>query len=120
MPATGTVIQVIGPVVDCRFSKDSLPEIYNAIDIKDEKRGVDLVCEVAQHLGDDVVRTVALASTDGIVRGMAATDTGSPIMVPVGDETLGRVFNLLGKPIDNGDPVKGTKLMPIHRLPRRP
>ncbi|HRI43464.1 MAG TPA: F0F1 ATP synthase subunit beta [Fimbriimonadaceae bacterium] len=117
MPEQGTVIQVIGPVVDCRFSKDSLPEIYNAIEIKDEKRGVDLVCEVAQHLGDDVVRTVALASTDGLVRGMPAVDTGSPIMVPVGEETLGRVFNLLGKPIDNGEPIKGDKRKPIHRQP---
>jgi len=113
----GTVIQVLGPVVDCRFSKDSLPEIYNAIDVKDPKRGVDLVCEVAQHLGDDVVRCVALSSTDGIVRGMDAVDTGGPIQVPVGEQTLGRVFNLLGKPIDSGPEVKDAKTMPIHRQP---
>ncbi len=100
MANVGKIIQVLGPVVDCRFPNDSLPKIYNAIEIKDPSRGVDIVCEVAQHLGDGVVRTVALASTDGLVRGMDATDTGSSIMVPVGDATLGRVFNLLGKPID--------------------
>jgi F-type H+-transporting ATPase subunit beta len=100
MPGTGKVIQVIGPVVDCRFSTDTLPEIYNAIVIKDEKYGVELTCEVAQHLGDDIVRTIALASTDGLQRGMDAVDTGGPITVPVGNATLGRVFNLLGEPID--------------------
>ncbi|HVL40025.1 MAG TPA: F0F1 ATP synthase subunit beta [Fimbriimonadaceae bacterium] len=117
MPGVGTVIQVLGPVVDCRFPTDSLPEIYNAIEIKDAARGVDLTCEVAQHLGDDIVRTVALASTDGLVRGMPAADTGAPISVPVGDETLGRVFNLLGKPIDNGAAIQGERRMPIHRQP---
>src|SRR4051812_37377865 len=105
MPGTGKVIQVLGPVVDCRFSSDNLPEIYNALEIKDAKRGINLTCEVAQHLGDDIVRTVALASTDGLVRGMDVVDTGSAIMVPVGEETLGRVFNLLGETIDNGPPV---------------
>ena len=100
MPGTGKVISVVGPVVDVSFGSDALPEIYNAIEIKDEKRGVDITCEVAQHLGDDVVRAIALASTDGLVRGMTVTDTGSPISVPVGDATLGRIFNVLGKPID--------------------
>src|SRR5688572_18721721 len=117
MPGTGTVIQVLGPVVDCRFSSETLPEIFNALTIRDEKRGVDLTCEVAQHLGDDIVRTVALSTTDGLVRGMQVADTGGPITVPVGDETLGRVFNLLGQPIDNGPEVKGTKRNPIHRQP---
>ncbi|HRF61270.1 MAG TPA: F0F1 ATP synthase subunit beta [Fimbriimonadaceae bacterium] len=118
MPSTGTVIQVMGPVVDVRFSTESLPDIFNAIEIKDDKRGIDLTCEVAQHLGDDIVRTIALASTDGLVRGMAATDTGGPIRVPVGDCTLGRVFNLLGKPIDNGDAIPAdAKTLPIHRQP---
>lgn len=118
MPGTGSVIQVLGPVVDCRFPTDSLPAINNAVVIKDEKRGIDLTCEVAQHLGDDVVRTVALSTTDGLVRGMSATDLGTPIMVPVGDATLGRVFNLLGQPIDNGDPI-GSDIprLPIHRQP---
>mgnify|MGYP005836064213 CR=1 FL=1 len=107
----------MGPVVDCRFSSETLPEIYNAIVIKDEKRDIDLTVEVAQHLGDDIVRCVALSSTDGLVRGMTATDTGAPITVPVGEETLGRVFNLLGQPIDNGPAVTGSIRYPIHRTP---
>ncbi len=133
MPGTGTIIQVMGPVVDCRFSTDTLPEIYNAIEIRDEARGIDLTCEVAQHLGDDVVRTVALSTTDGLVRGMAVTDTGAPITVPVGNATLGRVFNLLGKPIDvietgehagtaeeraeRAESVRVAPRLPIHRQP---
>ena len=100
MATAGKVIQVMGPVVDCRFSTDSLPAIYNAITITDEKRGINMTCEVAQHLGDDIVRTIALKSTDGLVRGMEAVDTGAAINVPVGEATLGRVFNLLGQPID--------------------
>jgi F-type H+/Na+-transporting ATPase subunit beta len=123
----------MGPVVDCRFATDTLPNIYSAVEIKDLARGIDLVCEVAQHLGDDVVRTVALASTDGLVRGMAVVDTGAPISVPVGEATLGRVFNLLGQPIDiieTGEhaetpevrQARATKLaeaprLPIHREP---
>lgn len=118
MPGTGKVIQVMGPVVDCRFPTDSLPAIYNAVTIKDAKRGIDLTCEVAQHLGDDTVRTVALSTTDGLVRGMDVVDLGAPISVPVGDLTLGRVFNLLGNPIDNGAAIpEGTKRLPIHRQP---
>ena len=117
MPGTGKVIQVMGPVVDCRFSTDALPEIYNAVVIEDEARGVHLTCEVAQHLGDDIVRTIALASTDGLTRGMSVSDTGGPITVPVGDVTLGRVFNVLGQPIDNEGPVEGVKRLPIHRAP---
>ncbi|MBW7926515.1 MAG: F0F1 ATP synthase subunit beta [Fimbriimonadaceae bacterium] len=127
MPGVGTVIQVMGPVVDCRFA-DGLPSIYNAVEIKDETRGVNLVCEVAQHLGDDIVRTVALASTDGLVRGMAANDTGGPIAVPVGEATLGRVFNLLGQPIDvieSGEhadtpEVRAQKAAAIAEAPRLP
>jgi F-type H+/Na+-transporting ATPase subunit beta len=117
MPGTGKVIQVMGPVVDCRFPTDALPEIYNAIEIKDAVRGVNLTCEVAQHLGDDIVRTIALASTDGLVRGMDAVDTGASITVPVGEETLGRVFNLLGQPIDNGPAMTREHTAPIHRQP---
>ncbi len=118
MPGTGKVIQVLGPVVDCRFSADTLPEIYNAIEIKDAEKGINMTCEVAQHLGDDIVRTVALASTDGLVRGMDAVDTGAPISVPVGDITLGRVFNLMGKPIDNGAAIPAdAPRLPIHRQP---
>ncbi|MGV3617658.1 MAG: F0F1 ATP synthase subunit beta [Fimbriimonas sp.] len=117
MPGTGKIISVVGPVIDVRFSTDSLPEIYNALEIKDPSRNVDLVCEVAQHLGDDVVRAVALSTTDGLVRGMDAVDTGSPITVPVGNATLGRIFNVTGRAIDGGEEVTGGTRLPIHRQP---
>lgn len=117
MASVGTVVQVTGPVVDCRFPTGQLPEIYNAVEIKDEKNNIDLTCEVAQHLGDDMVRCVALSSTDGLVRGLKAQDLGGPITVPVGDCTLGRVFNLLGNPIDNAGPVDAAVRLPIHRTP---
>jgi F-type H+-transporting ATPase subunit beta len=113
----GTVVQIIGPVVDVRFSPGSLPAIRNAVKIKDPERGIDLVVEVAQHLGNDTVRCVALASTDGLVRGMKAEDTGEPIKVPVGKAVLGRIFNLLGEPIDNLGEVKAEERHSIHRLP---
>ncbi len=117
MANIGKVVQVMGPVVDARFSNGELPAIYNAIKIKDEARGINLTCEVAQHLGDDIVRTIALSSTDGLVRGMDAIDTGAPIAVPVGRETLGRLFNLLGEPIDERGPVNATRFEPIHKHP---
>jgi F-type H+-transporting ATPase subunit beta len=117
MPGTGKVIQVLGPVVDCRFPTDSLPEIFNAVIIQDAAKGINLTCEVAQHLGDDIVRTIALASTDGLVRGMEVVDQGGPITVPVGEATLGRVFNVLGEPIDNAGPAATEKRLPIHRTP---
>ncbi|MDO5713517.1 MAG: F0F1 ATP synthase subunit beta [Tissierellia bacterium] len=112
----GKIVQVIGPVVDVRFDEEHLPSLYTAIEItgdEDEK----LIIEVAQHIGDDVVRCIALGSTDGLMRGMEAIDTGAPISVPVGEETLGRMFNVLGEPIDGKDPVKGDLRMPIHRKP---
>lgn len=117
MATAGTVVQVTGPVVDVRFPTDSLPEIYNAVKIVDAERKIDLTTEVAQHLGDDMVRCIALSSTDGLVRGMPANDTGAPITVPVGEQTLGRIFNLLGETIDGGDPVTGGNKYPIHRDP---
>ncbi|MEI8281482.1 MAG: F0F1 ATP synthase subunit beta, partial [Armatimonadota bacterium] len=117
MPGTGKTIQILGPVVDCRFASDELPAIYNAIEIKDPARNINITCEVAQHLGDGIVRTVALASTDGLTRGADAVDTGAPIMVPVGNDTLGRVFNLLGKAIDNGPEADKAPRLPIHRKP---
>ncbi len=117
MASVGTVVQITGPVVDCRFPNESLPALMNAITVVDAERGINLTAEVAQHLGDDTVRCVALSSTDGLVRGMAATDTGAPISVPVGEATLGRVFNLLGNPIDNGGDVNTSERMPIHREP---
>ncbi|MGQ9004280.1 F0F1 ATP synthase subunit beta [Bacillus subtilis] len=117
----GRVSQVLGPVVDVRFEDGHLPEIYNAIKISqpaasENEVGIDLTLEVALHLGDDTVRTIAMASTDGVQRGMEAVDTGAPISVPVGDVTLGRVFNVLGENIDLNEPVPAdAKKDPIHR-----
>ncbi|MBP2032393.1 F-type H+-transporting ATPase subunit beta [Clostridium algifaecis] len=113
MPNIGKVVQVIGPVVDIKFSTENLPNIYNAIDIQlgDKK----VVTEVSQHLGDDIVRTISMESTDGLVRNMDAIDTGAPISVPVGQPVLGRLFNMLGQPIDENGEVKADKYYPIHR-----
>jgi F-type H+-transporting ATPase subunit beta len=114
----GHIIQVIGPTVDVRFEPERLPKILNALLIQDEKSGIDLTVEVALHIGDEVVRCVAMSSTDGVTRGMSVRDTGGPITVPVGRQTLGRIFNLLGNPIDEGAPVKEPdKRLPIHRAP---
>ena len=115
MSNVGKIIQVMGPVVDVEFEPDSLPEIYNAIVVKDEERNIDLTLEVAQHLGNDTVRCIAMASTDGLVRGMKAINTGGPITVSVGPETLGRLFNVLGKPIDELPEVQTELRYPIHR-----
>ena len=116
--STGRVIQVIGPVVDVEFPPEQLPPIYNAVVI-DEQSGevrVKLTAEVMQHLGDNVVRCVAMSSTDGLTRGMKAVDVGSPIKVPVGKATLGRVFNVLGETVDNDErPVEAEDYWPIHR-----
>ena len=109
----GTVIQVQGPVLDIRFPDDQLPKLLSAIEIPLGERVI--VAEVAQHIGDNVVRCVAMSSTDGLQRGVEATDTGAPISVPVGDACLGRVFNLLGQPIDNKPAVEGDARWPIHR-----
>ncbi len=111
----GRVVQVIGPVLDIRFPNGHLPNLLNAIEI--EREDGKLVCEVAQQLGDDVVRCIAMSSTDGMVRGMEAVDTGTGIKVPVGKETLGRVFNLLGKAIDNKPQPVTCEKWSIHRDP---
>ena len=111
----GSVVQIIGPVLDIRFPAGHLSDLLNAIEI--ERDGGKLVCEVAQQLGDDVVRCIAMSSTDGMVRGMEAVDTGSPIKVPVGNETLGRVFNLLGRAIDNKPQPVTCEKWSIHRDP---
>lgn len=111
----GKIVQVMGPVVDIEFAPDQLPEIYNAIQIKIPEKKINLTLEVAQHLGNDTVRCVSMSSTDGLQRGMEATDTGAPITVPVGPETLGRMFNVLGKPVDNGEEVVAETNYPIHR-----
>ena len=113
----GQIAQIIGPVVDIRFPSNKLPAIHNAIKIKDTKKGIDLTLEVAQHVGNDTVRCIALASTDGLIRGMKADDTGAPISVPVGKATLGRIFNLLGEPIDTLGEVKSKERHSIHRQP---
>jgi F-type H+-transporting ATPase subunit beta len=121
----GSVLQVMGPVVDVRFPHGKLPKIYNAVRVQDAQRKIDLTLEVAQHLGDDTARCVAMASTDGLVRGMDALDTGAAISVPVGDETKGRLFNVLGDALEvgaahprTGEPMKPVKVKerwPIHR-----
>lgn len=109
----GKICQVIGPVVDIQFSNQSMPAILNAIHIPLENDS-KLVVEVAQHIGDDIVRCIAMASTDGLVRGMSAIDTGAPITVPVGHAVLGRMFNVLGQPIDELGPVETSTYHPIH------
>ncbi|MCX7694740.1 MAG: F0F1 ATP synthase subunit beta [Caloramator sp.] len=111
----GKVVQVIGPVVDIRFEEGHLPSIYNAIKI--DNNGKELVAEVMQHIGDDIVRAIAMDSTDGLVRGALAEDTNAPISVPVGEKTLGRLFNVLGKPIDNLGDVEAKEYYSIHRTP---
>src|SRR5256884_8716592 len=116
----GTVIQITGPVVDVEFPQDKLPSIYNALESKRPGKGKDrdgtLVVEVQQHLGNNWVRTVAMSTTDGLSRGLKAVDTGGPISVPVGEVTLGRVFDVLGRPIDGKGPMDKTAArLPIHR-----
>src|SRR5213078_3948252 len=114
---TGRIIQVIGSTFDAEFDEGHLPEIYHAllIDTQTKGRHLRLTGEVQQHLGGNRVRCVALGSTDGLVRGMTVTDTGTPVSVPVGFGTLGRVFNLLGEPIDGRGPVNAKEFRPIHR-----
>lgn len=109
----GTVVQIIGPVLDIKFPADALPKLLNAITI--DNHGQTVTVEVAQHIGQDTVRCIAMESTDGLVRGMKAADTGGPITVPVGDKNLGRIFNLLGQPVDHKPPVEGEERWPIHR-----
>jgi len=109
----GTVTQVIGPVLDIRFADNQLPPLLNAIEVP--LNGKTVVAEVAQHIGDNVVRCIAMGSTDGLQRGTEAVDTGAPISVPVGEQCLGRVFNLLGQPIDNGEAPETEERWPIHR-----
>ena len=114
----GKIVQVIGPVVDVAFEEGQLPSIMNAIaitnptinDVED-----NLIVEVAQHLGDNVVRCIAMDITDGLVRGMKAKDLGAPISVPVGPECLGRILNVVGRPVDGLGPVNAKRTMPIHR-----
>ncbi|MDX2016130.1 MAG: F0F1 ATP synthase subunit beta [Planctomycetota bacterium] len=115
----GTITQVIGSTFDAQFPEEALPDIYNAVEVKTTTKSgeLHLVGEVQQHLGGGRVRLVALGSTDGLSRGVPCTDLGGPVSVPVGEGVLGRVFNLLGQPIDKAGPVKATKTAPIHRAP---
>ncbi len=113
----GKISSIIGPVVDVTFEGGDLPEIFNALEVTDPSTGRKLVLEAEQLLGDNIVRTVALDSTDGFVRGLDVVDTGQAITIPVGPEVLGRMFNLLGEPIDGGPEVKGIEQWPIHRDP---
>ncbi|MFE4104941.1 F0F1 ATP synthase subunit beta [Almyronema epifaneia] len=115
---TGSIVQIIGPVVDAEFPSGQLPQIYNALRITGKNeigQDVSVTCEVQQLLGDSQVRAVAMSSTDGLVRGMEVIDTGAPISVPVGKVTLGRIFNVLGEPIDEKGPVESAETSPIHR-----
>lgn len=109
----GNIVQIIGAIIDIRFKSGELPKIYNSIKIDNADRTI--IAEVMQHLGNDMVRCVAMSSTDGLVRGLPAVDTGSPIKVPVGKEVLGRVFNVLGQPIDKLGDVNASEYLPIHR-----
>ncbi|MGH9317300.1 MAG: F0F1 ATP synthase subunit beta [Thermoanaerobaculia bacterium] len=117
----GRVVQIIGPVLDVEFPEGRLPAIYNAVAVQDEGKAtgvsIDVIAEVAQHLGENRVRCIAMKPTDGMVRGMAAVDTGGPISVPVGRETLGRILNVVGEPVDGLGPVKAAERWPIHREP---
>ncbi|MFT5139069.1 MAG: F-type H+-transporting ATPase subunit beta [Rhodothermales bacterium] len=111
--SSGSIVQVIGAVVDVEFSRDSMPRIFNALTVDN----TEITLEVQQQLGDGVVRTIALGSTDGLKRGLNVSDTGAAISVPVGEKTLGRVMDVLGRPIDEEGPIGADKLMPIHRKP---
>src|SRR5689334_11226664 len=111
----GVVVQVVGVVVDVEFADRKVPPINTALKL--ELDGKNLLLEVSQHLSETTVRTVALASTDGLKRGDKVADTGAPISVPVGDETLGRMFNVIGEPIDGKPAIKNATTSPIHKLP---
>ena len=114
----GKIAQVIGPVVDVDFPPGRLPQILNAMTVSNPSisdRADNLVLEVAQHLGESTVRAIAMDSTDGLMRGMEVKDTGKPILMPVGKETLGRILNIVGEAVDKGPAIRTTKTYPIHR-----
>src|SRR5512133_1482627 len=116
----GRVVQVAGPAVDCEFPEGKIPLVYTAIRITSEgfdvPQPIDIICEAQQHIGEGRIRTIALQPTEGLVRGMMATSLGKPVMVPVGKETLGRVLNVIGEPVDKMGPVNAKLKYPIHRL----
>ena len=111
--SNGTVIQIIGAVIDVEFEKDNIPKVYEALTID----GLKIVLEVQQQLGDGVVRCIAMGTTEGLKRGLVANRTGAPISVPVGQETLGRIIDVLGNPIDEKGEIGEKERMPIHRKP---
>lgn len=113
----GKISQIIGSVLDVNFEGGELPEIYNALEINTtiEGKKVRIISEVQMHIGGNTVRAIALSSTDGLVRGLEVIDTGAPISVPVGEKTLGRIFNVLGETVDEGGPVNVETRLPIHR-----
>ena len=115
----GKVVQIAGPAVDCEFPEGQIPEIYTAIRITSEgfdvPTPIDIICEAAQHIGEGRVRTIAMQPTEGMVRGMKAISLGVPITIPVGKQTLGRILNVIGQPVDNMGPVEATNFLPIHR-----
>ena len=116
----GRVVQVIGPVLDVEFDPENLPDIYNALELKastESGQEIELTAEVQQHIGRGQVRAVAMSSTDGVVRGMEMSDTGTYITIPVGDAALGRILNVLGNPVDEGGPLKGEVEGEIERWP---
>jgi len=117
LEAIGEILQIIGPVVDVRFPKEQLPDLYDALEIRDPHHQRTVVVEVAQHLGNDTVRCISLSPTEGLRRGLKVRSTGSPVMVPVGEECRGRMFNILGHPIDGGLPVSTKERWAIHRDP---
>src|SRR6516225_8435359 len=118
MPSTGHITQVIGPVVDVEFAEGGLPPIFNALHVTNpaiDDRQWNLVLEVAQHLGENTVRAIAMDSTDGLTRGQEVKDTGDGITVPVGEGTLGRIMNVIGEAVDERGPISAAKRYPIHR-----
>ena len=117
MANVGKVVQVIGSTLDAEFEQDSLPEIYNALTVKNAATDEELVCEVQRHLGRNRVRAVAMGTTDGLVRGDEITDTGQPITVPIGKGVLGRIMNVYGEPVDERGPIESDERWPIHRKP---
>ena len=113
MPQSGEIVEIIGAVIDVAFPRDAVPKVYDALTVVDK----DLTLEVQQQLGDGVVRTIALGVAEGLKRGLAVNNSGGPVSVPVGEETLGRIMDVLGEPIDNKGPIGERKRMPIHREP---
>ena len=114
--SSGRIVEIIGAVIDVEFERDSVPQVYDALTVD----GTEITLEVQQQLGDGVVRTIALGSTEGLSRGLSVEDTGAPVSVPVGTETLGRIMDVRGRPIDERGPVGEKERMPIHPKPASP